>query len=561
MSARNGIVLLLALSTLTLLVGCGSSNNSNVVPPPSGSFSASDLNGTYVFSVSGTDADDAPYALVGAFTANGKGGSGGITGGTIDITDPEEGVDPQPDLAISGGSYSVGADGRGQMTITTNPANFFGTNLTFDFVLSSSSHGLIIEFDGNASGSGTIDAQAAGVTPNGTYAFSLAGATSEGSPWATVGNFTISGQSISGLDDLNEGGVLAYPAQTLTGSLVAGPSTSPATTLFTAAFSGVFDVYVIDATHLKFIEMDDIASLSGDAYSQTSAAIPTANMAFTLAGATSSEDIPFAAGGFMLASGNSITGNEDYNVTTSASNPAEPPPIAGTYASGGTGRYTLNFSTFVGGSDYAAYPYAISSSLQGLLLLEIDNLGVTTGAAYSQTPGATFASAQGYALNLSGLNTGVEEEVGSIEEVDDIAEFTSAVGGNCTTANAICGIIDENADPGGIDIGAPFYNLALSDGTYAGPDTNGRYVLFADAGNSNVSTLNGGFNLTFYAVDGTTFPFMESDTTQTATGVMVLQSPSDPSAGAARSHMLFVRPVIHAHGAAKAHGSFKKRNP
>ncbi|MGD0567947.1 MAG: hypothetical protein ABSA78_06045 [Candidatus Sulfotelmatobacter sp.] len=561
MSARNGIVLLLALSTLTLLVGCGSSGNAVVTPPPSGSFSASDLNGTYVFSVSGTDAAGAAYAIVGAFTANGKGGSNGITGGTIDITDPEEGVEPQPDLSITGGSYSVGADGRGQMTIATNPANIFNTPLTFDFVLSSSSHGLIVEFDDNATGSGTIDAQAAGVTPNGTYAFSLAGATAEGSPWATVGNFTVSGQSIAGLDDLNEGGVLAYPAQTLTGSLVAGPSSSPATTLFTAAFSGLFDVYVIDATHLKFIEMDDIASLSGDAYSQTSAAIPTANMAFTLAGATSS-DIPFAAGGFMLASGNNITGNEDYNVTTSASNPAEPPPITGTYASGGTGRYTLNFSTFVGGSDYAAYPYAISSSLQGLLLLEIDNLGVTAGAAYAQTPGATFASAQGYALNLTGLNNGIEEETGSLEEVDDIAEFTAAVGGNCTTAFAICGIIDENADPGGSeDLGAPFYDLALADGTYAGPDTNGRYVLFANAGNSNVSTLNGGFNLTYYAVDGTTFPFMESDTTQTATGVMVLQSPSDPSAGAARSHMLFVHPVIHSHGAAKAHGSFKKRNP
>jgi hypothetical protein len=546
MSARNSIVLLLALSTLALLVGCGSSNNATVTPPPSGSFSASDLNGTYVFSVTGTDFAEDPYAIVGAFTANGTGGNNGITGGSIDITDPEEGVDPQPDLAITGGSYSVGADGRGQITIATNPANLFGTNLTFDFVLSSNSHGLITEFDSNASGSGTLDLQASGTTPAGTYAFSLAGGTAEGSPWATVGNFTVSGQSIAGLDDFNEGGVLAYASQSLTGTLIPGPSTSPATTLSTGAFSGLFDVYVIDATHLKFIEMDDIASLSGDAYSQTSAAIPTSNMAFTLAGASISEESPFAAGGFMLASGNSITGNEDYNVNGTASNPAEPPPITGTYAAGGSGRYTLNFSTFVGGSEYAAYPYAISSSLQGLLLLEIDDVGISVGAAYAQTSGATFASTQGYALNLSGINTEVVDETGSDEEVDDIAEFTAASGGTLSS-----GIIDENFDPGGGDSGAPLYGLALTNGAYSGPDANGRYTLFADAGNSNVSTLNGGFNLTFYTVDGTTFPFMESDTTQTATGVLVEQSPSTPAAGAALSRMMIVHPVIHAHGAAK----------
>jgi hypothetical protein len=545
MSARNSIVLLLALSTLALLSGCGSSNNTTVVPPPTGSFSASSLNGTYVFSVSGVDINGEAYAAVGAVTANGTGGNGGITGGSIDINDLGEDGALQPDLAISGGSYSVGADGRGQMSIATNPANLFTSTLTFDFVLSSNSHGLITEFDGNATGSGTLDLQASGTTPAGTYAFSLAGATAGQSPWATVGSFTLSGQSLSGLDDLNEDGVVAYAAQPLTGTLIVGPSTSPATTLSTAAFTGQFDVYAIDATHLKFIEMDGIASLSGDAYSQTSAAIPSSNMAFTLAGTSGGN--PFAAGGFMLASGNNITGNEDYNLDGSASSASAPPPITGTYAAGGSGRYTLSFSTFVGGSEYAAYPYAISSSLQGLLLLEIDNLGVSTGAAYAQTSGATFASAQGYALNLSGINTAAEEETDSAEEVDDIAEFTAASGGTLSS-----GIIDENFNPDGSEFGAPLYGLALTNGAYSGPDANGRYTLFADAGNSNVSTLNGGFNLTFYTVDGTTFPFMESDTTQTATGVLVEQSPSTPATGDARSRMMVVHPVV-------AHGNSKKR--
>jgi hypothetical protein len=563
MSARKGIVLLLALSTLTLLVGCGSSNNATVTPPPSGSFSASDLNGTYVFSISGTDLDEAPYAVVGAFTANGAGGNGGIKGGTIDINDVEEGVSPQPDLTISGGSYSVGADGRGQMTITTNPANLFGTPLTFDFVLSSTAHGLITEFDGNATGSGTIDAQSAGVTPNGTYAFSFAGANSDGDPSATVGNFTVgSGGSASGLEDFNSGGI-AYPDLGLGGAVVLGPSGSPATVLSAGTFDLTYDVYAIDATHLKFIEMDSNGTLSGDAFSQTSSTI-SGTYAFTLAGDAISGG-PFAAGGYMVTDGNgNITdaSAEDINENgTTVSTPGQPVTFTATYAAAGSGRYTLNnFSGFipstVGETQYAAYP-----SSGGVLLLELDNLGVAVGAAYPQNATIpTFASAQGYALNLTGSNPNAAEEIeATTVEVDDIAEFTAAVGGSCTTAGAICGIIDENADPGGsADLGEPLYGLALSSGTYGALDNFGRYGFFADAGNSNVSTLNGGFQLTAYAVDGTNFPFIESDSGQIATGVIVLQTPTTPSSAAAKpavakSGMFIVRPLIH------AHGNFKKR--
>jgi len=50
-----------------------------------------------------------------------------------------------------------------------------------------------------------------------------------------------------------------------------------------------------------------------------------------------------------------------------------------------------------------------------VLLLEVDSLGITTGAASLQTPGATLASSQGYGFNLTGENA-------NVGEVDDIAE-------------------------------------------------------------------------------------------------------------------------------------------
>src|SRR5579863_10394812 len=188
MSVRNAISLFLALSTLALLVGCGSSSSPHAVPPPNGSFGDGNLKGTYVFSVSGTDFNGAPFAIVGSINANGTGGSGGITGGTIDIVDPNLSffVFGAP---INSSSYSVGVDGRGTMTISmaNNP---FGANMTFDFVLQDSSHGLITQFDGNASGSGTLDLQTSGLAQSslaGPFALSFSGVDGNGSPLSTVG--------------------------------------------------------------------------------------------------------------------------------------------------------------------------------------------------------------------------------------------------------------------------------------------------------------------------------------------------------------------------------------
>lgn len=121
-------------------------------------------------------------------------------------------------------------------------------------------------------------------------------------------------------------------------------------------------------------------------------------------------------------------------------------------------------------------------------------------------------------------------------EVDDIAEFTAASGGT------ISGIIDENA-PDGSSSGGPNYDLALS-GNYRAPGASGRGTVTATAGTSSNTTLNGGFGLTFYTIDGTTFPFIETDSGQIASGVLVLQNPSATSPAIMKSHMMVVRPLV-----------------
>ncbi len=536
MSVRNALALFLVLSTLALLAGCGNGSGIiNPVAPPGGGFSKSDLSGTYVFSVSGTDdISGAPIAMVGTLNAN---GSGGITGGTMDINDPNF-TAPIPNLSISSSSnYNVGVDGRG--TATLDVSTPFGSKIMFDFVLTSSSHGFIIQFDGNATGSGTLDLQTAGLAQSsfaGTYAFSFSGVDTAGTgAFANVGNFTLdaTGTITSGLGDFNDNGLVVYAGQTLGGQVILGPSSSPATLLTTAPYTQKFDVYAIDATHLKFIEMDPLPIVSGDAYSQTSTAI-TGNLAFTLAGFLAGS--PFASGGFMVTDGaGNITAasTEDFN---SNGTPGSSPSFMGTYTAGGTGRYTLSsFSNFVGGSLFAAYP-----SSGGLLLLEIDttNLGILSGAAHAQTPGAAFATSQGYGLNLTGIN--LAGPSGAVE-VDDIAEFTANSSGT-----SVIGLIDENFAPAGV----PIFDQKLN-GTYTGPDSSGRFGISATAGNSSNSTLNGGFGLTVYTVDGTIFPFVETDTGgQVATGALVLQTPSaSPGVAQSRSHMFVAPPLMRPRGA------------
>lgn len=121
MSARNTIVLLVALSTSALLAGCGSSSNGSQTtpppPPPPASVIPTSLSGTYVISYSGMDIDSqtgaqSPFAMLGIITADGKGALTGL----IDLNDLDliattgatSGV--QTSLKPTG-TYTIGADG------------------------------------------------------------------------------------------------------------------------------------------------------------------------------------------------------------------------------------------------------------------------------------------------------------------------------------------------------------------------------------------------------------------------------------------------------------------
>jgi len=237
-------------------------------------------------------------------------------------------------------------------------------------------------------------------------------------------------------------------------------------------------------------------------------------------------------------SGNITTASTfDVNNSATTISGSPSPSFSGTYTAAGAGRYTLALSTFTDGTVYAAYPFS-----GGVFLLEIDDSGIMSGAAYPQSQ-TTLAGGQGYGLNFTGANFAVSSGV----EVDDIAEFTATSSGL-----TIAGIADENFQPEG----SPTLGLTLS-GTYTTPDSNGRGQVGATAGNTSNSTLNGGFTITYYSVDGTTYPFIETDQGggQVSAGAFFLQNPTAAAAAAAKSpHPFVVQPPV------RARGRFRKPN-
>ena len=470
--------------------------------------------------------------MAGSFTACGC-TAGTISGGTVDFDDPSL---IAPGSAIgSNSTYNIDKDGRGTANLLITPTGGTAFPVTVAFVLTSSSHGLIIRYDSSGSGSGTIDVQPSAVSQsaieNNPYAFSLSG-TFNGASLATVGALTLnsSGTVSTGVEDFNYNAAPYTALPISAGSVSVGSGTTPGSATLTTSFGTIgFDVYAIDATHLKLIESDGIALMVGDVFTQTSASIPQENLVFTMEGLDTSDN-EFAVGGLMASDGNSLilSGSEDINDGGSVDGdvtPAVPFSFSGGFSTVGNGRFLLNLSGFAGGSSFAAYP-----SSGGLLMLEIDigvnvgpgNLGVTSGVALAQTEGAALAATQGYGLN----NTG--EDVNIPAELDEIAQFT-------TTSTGMTGILNDN------------------DGLTTGSaNVNGTYT--AGSNGAGSATLSNDLqSIFYYAADSSTVLFISTDPNQAASGVFEAQTApggnADQASAARPRPMPMLRAIAHSHTA------------
>jgi hypothetical protein len=507
LSSRVTLPIVAALS-LIFMVACGN-GSSSITPPPTGAFSNSNLNGTYVFSTQGTDSSGAPITVAGQFTACGCSG-GTISAGTFSYFDPAIG-NATSAQSVSSGSYGVTADGRGQATLANSSA--LGT-ITLDFVLNSTSGGTITFYNSTGTGSGTLELQSSGITQAsvvGSFGYSVGGEQASGNyVYSSAGAFTLSstGQFASAgvydLTTLSSSGFSSIAGVGLTTASSVTVGTPGSATIADAnGNTYTFDVYPVSNGDLKLIEMDNTNAAVGEAFTQGTS-LPSGTLAFTMSGYDSSGD-PLATGGLLPVSSGSVSGGlQDFNDNGTANTNSG--AVGGGFGTLSNGRAVLQLTSFYNGASTGnnTYTFAAYPTANGTLLVEIDGAGITAGSALGQS-NTSFAASQGYGANVSGINISGESD-DSIYEEDDIAEFSS-------TSSSFSGLVDVNDE-------GTTYHAQTFDGNYSSL-SSGRYTFAANAsGNFN------GVSGVVYTVDGQTLLFLEGDTFQVGTGIMQVQNAS-----------------------------------
>lgn len=231
---------------------------------------AGTLNGNYAFEFSGFNAKGAVVGA-GSFTADGQ---GNIKNGVEDVNTIGSG----PATYTFTGTYTIGADGRGQLLFNT-PAG----SSTYAFAVDANGHGRMIEFDASGTqASGQLELQTVSTcafnTISGEYAFGASGYAAglvgfTAGPVVMAGRFTATPPgSASGQGSLGNGemdantpgrGPVQQPVNSVSGtyqtttqaarcSATVTPSTLPNMT---------FSVYPVSSSEAFLVEMDN-ASVS-----------------------------------------------------------------------------------------------------------------------------------------------------------------------------------------------------------------------------------------------------------------------------------------------------------
>src|SRR6202007_35166 len=129
------------------------------------------------------------FECAGSFVAD---GNGTVVSGVEDVDSFSTGASGP--LAING-TYLVGPDGRGTVSLNSG----LQSAATIAFVLTTNQHGLLIGFDKNVTGSGTLDQQnlndltISSTVINGPYVFSISGADTSFRPMGVAGKFSANG--------------------------------------------------------------------------------------------------------------------------------------------------------------------------------------------------------------------------------------------------------------------------------------------------------------------------------------------------------------------------------
>jgi hypothetical protein len=479
------------------------------------------LTTTYSFFLSGLEAicgSDNYYALAGSVTID---ASGNVVAGEQDYNDAFGCTSPEPNGdTISGGTLAIDASGQGTLTLTTSNTNLglSGTEtLGVQFV--NTNHALIIQFDGSATSSGSMDFQTLPSTLNGGYAFTLSGVDTNYNPVARGGVFAISGSSLSnGVVDVNDAGTVT------TGTAFTGTVSTPDSfgrgTITGTSLGNTIVYYIIGPEVIRIIDVDTTDSAVGSAFGQGTTTFTNASLGRSVLTVDANiYGVEFAvAGMFTVPSTGTLQGVADNDEQGMVYNGS---PIAGNYSISNTvgattyngyGNLTItpgNLGYFTTVGLYMTDPNLNlndpnnTSGGGGALVLALDSyFAGGTGVLTPQTDTATGSFAGNYGFGAQDYYTG-----------NPGWEFDFVGQGSVTDGNLNgTGLVSDPfaffvAETAGEYSSVPFSGTVTPD-----PLNAGRYTIPLDvtAGGSSVP-----FQVVIYQANGGQLFWIDEDTTVT----------------------------------------------
>jgi hypothetical protein len=481
--------------------------------------------GSYVFSVSGSNVNVALYAVAGVFKVSG----GAITGGEQDYVDDST-SDTHDAITATGSSITTTADGNLQITLTTclgldctqvDPVINGGVGIeTFNGTLISTSTcgtaggpctGRLVEFDAANTSSGTLELQSSTAAPSGSYAFGATGAS--GFPVAIGGILSVSGTTISPTGtvfDLNTSGTVSTAQSISAGSATAPDATGRlqlSITPTSVAQTFAFAAYIVDANHIRILNA--ASPLLGAAYLQNTANLAVDGKTYVVSAlGVDTVSLLQLAGALTLAQGSTgVSGTISYNDGNNGIQPAGT-VSGGSYVADTTfpGRVTLTGIT--DGSTNAPNTFNLQLYVDGngnALSISMDTTDVFGGVAYEQTGGGSFTAGSlngPYALNISGY-----DGVGLIE-YNAVGPISADGVGTLSSTTVDLNWLGAQLAPG-VTVSGTFTAAAsgVFPGTLDGLDVSG--------GTTDTYT--------YYLVDTTRVVAIEVDGTQWGLGTWELQ--------------------------------------
>jgi hypothetical protein len=367
-----------------------------IVPPP-----LSD--GTYVYHLNGQNANGQSF-FAGAFTVT----NGVIAGGEQDFSDSTIGY-PHDAITATGSSISLASSGNIQIVLATANTNI-GINgvITLRGTKVSNARVLISEYDGYATGSGSLDLQTSTAAPSGGYAFVVngidIGVDNNNNPLLTPlsigGILNVSGTTVSvngSVFDYNFGGSPTFKLTFASGTVSAPDQYGRVSFDLTPSSSAnvpefILTGYLVGTNQIQLIESQQdqlLDNLAGMALGQgtntgtfNAGSIAGKNYTFGTTGTDANNSVVFA-GVFNFSPSLALSGPLAINDLKFF---GEDPITGGTAAVDVTGRVTISSVTTQNSPFTSSYGFQMYLDGNGnAMLMGADAVEVSAGQAYLRT--------------------------------------------------------------------------------------------------------------------------------------------------------------------------------